>query len=73
MLGVFYGAPAQVLESEHMLGLLVLGLDAQRVLGEHQGITEYSRLGPKLRAHARARSYSGFQCSYSLSAWDFGA
>ena len=60
VLGVFYDAPAQVLESEHMLGLLVLGLDAQRVLGEHQGITEYSRLGPKLRAHgsfnARTRS-----------------
>ena len=35
VLGVFYDAPAQVLESEHMLGLLVLGLDAQRVLGEH--------------------------------------
>ena len=54
VLGVFYDAPAQVLESEHMLGLLVLGLDAQRVLGEHQGITEYSRLVPKLRAHAHA-------------------
>ena len=32
-----------------------------------------SRLGPKLRAHARARSYLGFQCSYSLGAQDFGA
>ena len=32
-----------------------------------------SRLGPKLRAHARARSYLGFQCSYSLGARDFGA
>ena len=73
MLGVFYDAPAQVLESEHMLGLLVLGLDAQRVLGEHQGITEYSRLGPKLRAHSRARSYSGFQCSYLLGARHFEA
>ena len=34
------GARALVLESEHMLGSLVLGLDAQRVLGEHQRITE---------------------------------
>ena len=68
VLGVFYDAPAQVLESEHMLGLLVLGLDAQRVLGEHQGITEYSRLGPKLRAHAHAHSCLGFQCLYSLGA-----
>ena len=32
-----------------------------------------SRLGPKLRAHARARSYSGIQCSYSLGVRDFGA
>ena len=32
-----------------------------------------SRLGPKLRAHARARSYSGIQCSYSLGARGFGA
>ena len=32
-----------------------------------------SRLRPKLRAHAHARSYSGFQCSYSLGAQDFGA
>ena len=32
-----------------------------------------SRLGPKLRAHARARSYLGFQCSYSLGTRDFGA
>ena len=31
------------------------------------------RLGPILRAHARAHSYSGFQCLYSLGAWDFGA
>ena len=27
----------------------------------------------ELRAHARAHSYSGFQCSYSLGARDFGA
>ena len=32
-----------------------------------------SKLGPKLRAHARARLYLGFQCSYSLGARDFGA
>ena len=32
-----------------------------------------SRLGPKLRAHARACSYSGIQCSYLLGARDFGA
>ena len=40
VLGVFEGARARVLKSEHMLGSLVLGLDAQRVLGEHQRITE---------------------------------
>jgi len=32
-----------------------------------------SRLGPKLRAHARARLCLGFQCLYSLGARDFGA
>ena len=31
------------------------------------------KLGPKLRAHARAHSYLGFQCSYSLGTRDFGA
>ena len=40
-LGVFEGARARVLESEHMLCSLVLGLDAPRVLGEHQGVTEW--------------------------------
>ena len=40
VLGVFEGARARVLKSEHMLGSLVLGLDARRVLGEHQRITE---------------------------------
>ena len=35
MLGLFYGACARVLESEHML---VLRVDARRVLGEHQRI-----------------------------------
>ena len=44
VLGVFDGANAQVLESEHMLSSLVLGLDAQRVLGEHQGITEWHKI-----------------------------
>ena len=34
------GACARLLKSEHMLGSLVLGLDARRVLGEHQRITE---------------------------------
>ena len=40
VLGIFGGARARVLKSEHMLGSLVLGLDARRVLGEHQRITE---------------------------------
>ena len=44
VLGVFEGAHAWVLESEHMLGLLVLGLDARRVLGKHQGITEWYKM-----------------------------
>ena len=39
-LGIFEGACAWVLKSEHMLGSLVLGLDARRVLGEHQRITK---------------------------------
>ena len=39
------GAHARVLKSEHMLGSLVLGLDAQRVLSEHQGITEWYKMG----------------------------
>ena len=37
VLRVFEGARARVLESEHMLGSLVLGLDARRVLGKHEG------------------------------------
>ena len=37
-------ARAQVLKSEHMLGLLMLGLDARRVLGEHQRITEWYKM-----------------------------
>ena len=32
-----------------------------------------SMLGPKIQAHARARSCLGFQCSYSLGAWYFDA
>ena len=40
VLGIFGGAHAWVLKSEQMLGSLVLGLDARRVLGEHQRITE---------------------------------
>ena len=32
-----------------------------------------SRLQPELRAHDPACPYSGFQCLYSLGAWDFGA
>ena len=40
VLGIFGGARARVLKSEHMLGSLVLGLDARRVLGEHEMITE---------------------------------
>ena len=44
VLRVFEGARARVLESEHMLGSLVLGLDAQRVLGEHQGVTEWYKM-----------------------------
>ena len=35
-----------------------------------------SKLGSKLRAHARTCLYSlilGYQCSYLLGAWDFGA
>ena len=44
VLGVFEGARARVLESEHMLGSLMLGLDARRVHGEHQGITEWYKM-----------------------------
>ena len=47
VLGVFEGAIARVLKSDHMLDSLVLGLDAQRVLGEHKGITEWSKMGEK--------------------------
>ena len=42
VLRVFDDARARVLESEHMLGLL--GLDAQRVLNKHQGITEWYKM-----------------------------
>ena len=45
VLGVFEGARARVLKSEHMLGSLMLGLDARRVVGEHQGITEWYKMG----------------------------
>ena len=41
VLRVFDGARAWVLESKHMLGSLMLGLDARRVLNKHQGITEW--------------------------------
>ena len=49
VLGVFEGARARVLKSEHMLGSLVLGLDARRVLGEHQRITEWYKMWEKHR------------------------
>ena len=49
LLGVFEGARARVLKSEHMLGSLVLGLDARRVLGEHQRITEWYKMWEKHR------------------------
>ena len=44
VLGIFGGARARVLKSEHMLGSLVLGLDARRGLGKHQGITEWYKM-----------------------------
>ena len=44
VLGIFGGARARVLKSEHMLGSLVLGLDAGRVFSEHQGITEWYKM-----------------------------
>ena len=44
VLRVFEGAPARVLWSKHMLGSLVLGLDAGRVFSEHQGITEWYKM-----------------------------
>ena len=47
VLSVFEGARARVLKSEHMLGSLVQGLDAQRVFGEHQGMTECYKMGGK--------------------------
>ena len=47
VLEVFEGARALVLESQHMLGSLVLGLDARRVLSEHQGIPEWYKTGEK--------------------------
>ena len=46
---------------------LPLMRDAQKLARTH------SMLGPKIRAHARARSCSGFQCSYSLGARYFDA
>ena len=54
--GVFGGARARVLKSEHMLGSLVLGLDAQRVLGEHQGITEWYKMAGKTNTKSRKNS-----------------
>ena len=47
---------ARVLKSEHMLGSLVLGLDAQRVLGEHQGITEWYKMAAKTNTKSRKNS-----------------
>ena len=39
-----------------MLGSLVLGLDAQRVLGEHQGITEWYKMAAKTNTKSRKNS-----------------
>ena len=50
---VFNGA--RVLESEHMLRLLVLRPDARRVLCEHQGITESYKMGEKPRLKAEKK------------------
>ena len=68
VLGVFDGARARVLESEHML-----------VLARARGCIHYIREARKARSYslektkARTRSSSGFQYSYSLGARDFDA
>ena len=61
VLSVFEGARARVLNSEHMLGLLVLGLDARRVLGEHQRITEWYKMWEKLTLNAEKIGSSNFK------------
>ena len=48
---VFEGA--RVLKSEHMLGSLVLKLDAQRVFSKHKGITEWYKMGGKTNTKSR--------------------
>ena len=55
------GARARLLKSEHMLGLLVLGLDARRVLGEHQGIPEWYKTGEKPTLNAEKIGSSNFK------------
>ena len=45
VLSIFDGASARVLESEHKLCSLMLGLDAQRILSEHQGTTKLHKMG----------------------------
>ena len=57
-LGIFEGARARVLNSEHMLGLLVLGLDARRVLGKHQRITEQQKMWEKHRKNRQFKLHS---------------
>ena len=54
-------ARAQVLKSEHMLGLLMLGLDARRVLGEHQGMPEWYKTGEKPTLNAEKIGSSNFK------------
>ena len=44
--------------AEHMLVSLVLGLDAQRVLGEHQGITEWYKMAGKTNTKSRKNSFN---------------
>ena len=55
------GARARILKCEHMLGSLVLGLDAQRVLSEHQRITEWYKMWDKLTLNAEKKVHQTSQ------------
>ena len=52
--------------------ILFVNFDFKKLTLPHKRCS-CSRLGTKLRAHARARSCLGFQCSYLLGDRDFGA
>ena len=54
------GDRARLLKSEHMLGSLVLGLDARRVLCGHQDIPEWYKTGEKPTLNAEKIGSSNF-------------